>query len=220
MSIVGKTAREFLPAEVAEELEEKDRITMLSRSPLHYEELRTGKDGRKVWFETTKSPLFDDHGNVVGTTGLALDITDRKKAAEGLRASEASLREAQEVACLGFYILDIPQGCWTSSEILDRIFDIPADYARTDEGWGDLVHPDERQTMLDYLRNDVFKKHESFDREYRIVRHGDKQVRWVHGLGRLEFDGEGRATRMLGTNQDITDRKRAEKNWHRARILL
>jgi len=115
------------------------------------------------------------------------------------------------VACLGFYILDIPQGCWTSSEILDRIFDIPADYARTDEGWGDLVHPDERQTMLDYLRNDVFKKHESFDREYRIVRCGDKEIRWVHGLGRLEFDAEGRATRMLGTIQDITERKQAEE---------
>ena len=109
-----------------------------------------------------------------------------------LRESETNLREAQEVACLGFYVLDIAQGHWTSSEVLDRIFDIPSDYVRSVEGWGNLVHPDERQMMLDYFRNEVLGKHKPFDREYRIVRYGDKQVRWVHGLGRLEFDAAGR----------------------------
>ena len=52
---------------------------------------------------------------------------------------------------------DIPQRRWTSSEVLDRIFDIQADYARTDEGWGNLVHPDERQMMLDYFRDEVLE---------------------------------------------------------------
>ena len=146
------------------------------------------------------------------------DITDRKQAVETLIASEATLREAQEIASLGSYRLDIPQGLWTSSKILDRIFGIPPDYARTVEGWGDLVHPDERQEMLDYFRNDVLRKHKPFDREYRIVRFGDKQVRWVHGLGRLEFDATGHPTVMFGTIQDITERKLAEQELGRAKL--
>ena len=207
---LGKTPVEFFPPEIAPKLSEQDRIVVKSRHSLHYEELLTNKDGRPVWFETIKSPLFNDHGDVVGTTGLARDITVRKKAEEGLRASEANLREAQEVACLGFYVVEIAQRQWSSSEVLDGIFDVQADYAWTEEKWGDLVHPDERQSVLDYFR-EVLGKHKPFDREYRIVRYGDHQVRWVHGLGRLEFDSEGRATRMLGTIQDITERKQAEE---------
>ena len=62
-----------------------------------------------------------------------------------------ALLEAQEVARLGFYVLDIAQGRWTSSPVLDRIFGIPADYDRTVEGWAKLVHPEERQAVLDHL---------------------------------------------------------------------
>ena len=50
-----------------------------------------------------------------------------------------------------------------------------------------------------------------FDREYRIVRYRDKQVRWVHGLGRLQFNEDGQPVSMLGTIQDITERKLAEE---------
>ncbi|MDR3737362.1 MAG: PAS domain S-box protein, partial [Acidobacteriaceae bacterium] len=49
-----------------------------------------------------------------------------------------------------------------------------------------------------------------FDKEYRIVRPSDGLVRWVHGRGRLEFDGQGRPVKMLGTIKDITERKQIE----------
>ena len=61
--------------------------------------------------------------------------------------------------------------------------------------------------MLDYFLKEVVEREEAFDREYRIVRYGDKQVRWVHGLGRLQFDEDGQPVSMLGTIQDITERK-------------
>ena len=58
---------------------EQDRDILQSRQPLQLEELLTDKDGREIWFETIKSPLFDDHGEAIGTTGLARDITERKQ---------------------------------------------------------------------------------------------------------------------------------------------
>ena len=83
---------------------------------------------------------------------------------------------------------------------------IPVDYENTLDRWYSLVHPDERQEMLDYLKEVVDEK-KPFDREYRIVRHGDKQVRWVHGRGRLQFNEDGQPISILGTVQDITERK-------------
>ena len=145
-----------------------------------------------------------------------MDIEDQKQAQEALAEREAQLLEAQEVANLGFYVRDLATGRWTSSSVLDRIFGIPADYERTVDGWADLVHPDERQEMLDYFLKEVVGEKKPFDREYRIVRYGDKQVRWVHGLGRLQFNEEGQPVSMLGTIQDITERKQAEEALQKA----
>ena len=61
--------------------------------------------------------------------------------------------------------------------------------------------------MAAYFANEVIGQGKSFDREYRIVRHSDGALRWVHGLGRLEFDAQGRPVKMHGTIKDITERK-------------
>ena len=45
--------------------------------------------------------------------------------------------------------------------------------------------------MDDYLKNEVLAQGKVFDKEYRIVRHNDKDVRWVHGLGKVVFDARG-----------------------------
>lgn len=124
---------------------------------------------------------------------------------------ETRLLDVQEVARLGFYVFDIPQGRWTSSRVLDEIFGISADFGRTVESWGELIHPDDRRAMLDYLFREVIGARQPFDREYRIVRRRDQRVRWVHGRGRLELDAAGQPVSMLGTIQDITARKQAQE---------
>ena len=65
---------------------------MQSRQALQVEELLTDKDGRPTWFETIKSPLFNDRGEAVGTTGLAREITERKRAQQELQESKQRLK--------------------------------------------------------------------------------------------------------------------------------
>jgi PAS domain S-box-containing protein len=142
----------------------------------------------------------------------AADFT--RQAPDALAEREAQLLEAQEVACLGFYVLDIPSGRWKSSSVLDQILGIPADYDKTIDGWANLLHPDERQETLDHLLKEVLQDKQPCDRRYRIVRYSDKQVRWVHGLGRLQFNADGQPHIMLGTIQDITERTLAEEAAH------
>ena len=129
---------------------------------------------------------------------------------EGWRESEALLRETQLIAGLGTYVLDIPAGLWKGSDLLDKVFGINEDYERSIEAWVALLHPGDRRMVIDYLRDEVLGQGKAFDKEYRIIRHDDQSERWVHGLGKLDFDAHGRPRKMLGTIQDITKRKHYE----------
>jgi len=159
----------------------------------------------------TASPLKDD-GGVVGCVEIITDITERRLAEESLKESAYFLEESQRVAKLGTYVLDITKGSWNSSEYLDGIFGIGPNFKKDVKGWEKLLHPDDRKDMLDYFNNFVVKERKPFDKEYRIINQKDKKVRWVHGLGELDFNEDGEPVKMIGTIQDITQRKKAEKD--------
>jgi diguanylate cyclase (GGDEF)-like protein len=136
-----------------------------------------------------------------------------------LRISEEALREAQEIASLGSYTLDIPTGNWESSEVLDKLFGIDKTFKHSVEGWANLVYPDDRKMMESYLENKVLGSGESFDKEYRIIRQNDQAVRWMHGLGRLVFNADGSPLEMRGTIRDITLAKLAEEEMRRLALF-
>lgn len=142
---------------------------------------------------------------------LSAEVAERKLAEERLRQSERSLRESQMIAGLGSYALDITTGHWESSAILDKLFGIDAKYEHSIDGWAALIHPEDRDMMTSYFNDSVLGQGKAFDKEYRIVRHDDSIVRWVHGLGRLEFNAQGQPEKMLGTIQDISEHKMAER---------
>jgi diguanylate cyclase (GGDEF)-like protein/PAS domain S-box-containing protein len=137
-----------------------------------------------------------------------------------LLASEELIRESQEIAGLGSYILDIATGTWESSEVLDRLFGIDREYERSVEGWAALIHPDERAVMAAYFETEVLGKKCDFNREYRILRNNDKAVRWVFGIGRLKLDARGRPAEMHGVILDITERKQIETELRRSEANL
>jgi PAS domain S-box-containing protein len=136
---------------------------------------------------------------------------ERDQADQALRESEFFLRRSQEVGGLGSYYFDARTGTWISSEKLDQIFGIDDSFPKTVAGWIDLVHPEDRQEMIEHLGDHVLARGHRFDRQYRILRHSDGQERWVHGLGELEFDEHGVAIKMIGTIQDITASMQADR---------
>ena len=140
-----------------------------------------------------------------------MDITERKKANESLRESEWFLSKAQEIARFGAYKLDFATGYWTSSKLLNEIFGIDESFETNLEGWIRIVHPECKEEMSEYLVREVIKGKKPFDYQYRILRINDCAERWVHGRGTLEFDESGNPITMIGTIQDITDRKQAEE---------
>ena len=92
---VGKTDADFFPAEhAAKTVADEHQLMQAGRPLVGEEEHIVWPNGREGWVSTTKMPLRDKDGKVIGTFGISHDITTQKKAAEGLRAA----KEAAEAA--------------------------------------------------------------------------------------------------------------------------
>ncbi|MRR56204.1 MAG: response regulator [Deltaproteobacteria bacterium] len=141
------------------------------------------------------------------------------QAEAALQESEYFFKESQRAASIGSYRCDFVKGIWASSDILDSIFGIDKEYNRSIQGWLDIVHPDDRQMMDQYLNEEVIANRNSFAKEYRVVRRNDGVTRWVFGLGEVTFDENSSSLQMIGTIQDITERKMAEQSLQQERDL-
>lgn len=161
-------------------------------------------DESKVWISNKTFPIRDAQGEIIGTFGVAHDITESKLNELTLMESETALKESQTIAGLGSYVYHIQDQVWSSSETLDKILGIDSDYPRTEISWDALIHPDDLASAKHYLRRKFAKNSPEFDREYRIIRPCDGEERYIRGLGRLVFDQQGKPLRMHGTIQDIT----------------
>ena len=139
-----------------------------------------------------------------------IDITASRKAEQEIRDSAYLLNESQKVAEIGSYSLNFKTGLWESSIGLNNLFGIDEKYKKDISGWIGLIHPKDKMMMQEYFETNILKNHEFFNKEYCIIRVSDKTNRWMHGLGKLQFDKEGNILKMIGTIQDITSRKEAE----------
>jgi PAS domain S-box-containing protein len=85
--VLGKTVFELLPPEVAGRFQARDAALMGSGEPLRYDECLPDTRQGERWFDTAKTRVLDAAGRVGGTTGVARDITERKRLEERLRQS-------------------------------------------------------------------------------------------------------------------------------------
>ncbi len=151
----------------------------------------------------------DDAGAIVGLFGIAQDITERKQAELALRQSEADLAEAQNVAKIGNWRLDLTTNDLIWSDELYRIFEVEKTaFGGNYESFLSHVHPDDRALVLG-TKHKTRESGEPFDVEYRIVTSSD-QFKYVREIGYAKKDDTGAIVGLFGIAQDITERKQAE----------
>jgi PAS domain S-box-containing protein len=169
------------------------------------------KDNSFFWGEISVSSIKDKSNKTINTIGIVTDITERKLAESKLIASDTILKQTQSIAKLGSYSLDFNTGIWSSTSVLDTIFGIDDNFDRTIKGWVSIIHPEWQTIMTDYLTYEVIGKKVNFNKEYKIIKLDSKEVRWVHGMGEITFDKENNPLHLIGSIQDITERKQAEE---------
>ena len=135
--IIGRTDLDFFPRELAEFFREKDRQMFSAGAPQRNEEWVARPDGRRMLFDTLKTPYFDSDHQLLGLIGISRDITERRQAEEERQAHLRFLESLERVDQAMKQATDVEQLLWNVMQTVYAIFDC-------DRGW--LLYPCDPET--------------------------------------------------------------------------
>jgi PAS domain S-box-containing protein len=164
--------------------------------------------GNLRWWDVLVAGVYDSEGQLTRLVGTSRDITESKQTELALRESEEKVRLATMAAELGMWFWDLPTNDLVWTDKCKALFGLSPDIEMSYELLINCLHHDDRQRMHVAVTRALDEKVE-YDIEYRSV-WSDGTVHWIAAKGRSFYDAEGRAVQMIGTAQDISERKRAE----------
>jgi PAS domain S-box-containing protein len=175
-------------------------------------------DGTVKYAHGTRHPVLNANGELVELLGTVVDITERKRAEDALRRSEAYLEEAQRLSHTGSWASDCTGRPVYWSEELFRIwgFDPQQGLPPPDQALR-RVHPEDLDKFRQAFDRAIREKGD-IEVEFRIVL-PDGTVKYALGIGHLVSNANGEIVEVVGTAIDITERKRAEEERERLRKL-
>jgi diguanylate cyclase (GGDEF)-like protein/PAS domain S-box-containing protein len=201
-------------SKVAKEMGIKPGVQVLFHQALHgpVEERAwtlVRKDGSTFHAMQTVTAMRTDDKRLIGFLGVARDVSLSKAQEEAIKASEARLNEAQRLAKSGSWERDLENKVTTwSAGLFDLLAIDPAAGPLSDDDFLMAVHPDDREMFREAF-SEVASEGKSFDIEFRYLRVG-KEVLTLHAFAQV-FKSDGRAIRMLGNVQDVTERRAAHR---------
>jgi two-component system, cell cycle sensor histidine kinase and response regulator CckA len=215
---VGKTDFDFFTDEHAQQAyADEQEIIRTGQPVVGKEEKETWPDGRETWVSTTKMPLRDAHGNIIGTFGVSRDITERKRAEGALQVTERQLAQAMETALLGHWEFNPATGIFTFNDRFYALYGTTAEreggYQMSAEAYArEFLYPEDVHIVADEVAKAlaITDPDAGWALEHRIRRR-DGEMRHIVVRISVIKNSEGLTIKTRGVNQDITERKRAEE---------
>ena len=203
--VIGRVIWDVSPGAVGSEFERRYRQVMTRREKQVFETYSRRRPDR--YHEVRAFPL----GEGIGVAFR--DATDRQNILERLRQRELALARVQEIGGVGGMWIDVRNNFLghRSPEYV-RLYGLPPETrVETHEAWVQRLHPDDRASAVERLFRAVAGSASHYRSEYRIIRPGDGDVRWISAVAEIERDDSGEAVAVVGAHIDITERKLAEE---------
>ncbi|SDN61217.1 hypothetical protein SAMN05192576_2527 [Nocardioides szechwanensis] len=224
LTLLGRSAAEMPGFSAYEALDESGAAVLRQRLAEHVDpavppapgtrgdrECRLHRpDGTSVWVLVSPEPVVGDDGRLVGWMHRIKDNAEQHDLLELSQRREHQFSEAQAIAHIGSWELDLVTNevIW-SKETYRLVGVVPGSVVVTPETFFERLHPDDR-VDAETAFNAVLAGAPTLDFESRLVHEGGSPT-WVRAQGRAVFDADGRLVRLDGTLQDTTATKRNEE---------
>jgi PAS domain S-box-containing protein len=175
-------------------------------------------DGEQRYIRCVGIPVIE--GEVLkGFLGTAMDITEQELLAQELERQQAHLTEAQKLTHTGSWAWRVPdRNTVHLSEEFYQIYGFePAEGAPTWEEYLERVHPEDRLKWTGIIERAIVEKAD-YDQEFRILL-PNGMVKWIHTVGHPVLSSTGDLEKFVGSSTDITERKSAEQEREKLRLL-
>jgi PAS domain S-box-containing protein len=167
------------------------------------------KNGGTKWMLARGELVRDEHGTPIRVRGVVMDITGRKQAEQQLQRSEHGLSEAQRIAHLGNWELNLENNALIWSDEIYRIFEIDKDqFGASYDAFLNAIHPDDRAKVNKAYTDSVANK-VPYDIVHRLQM-PDGRIKYVNEKCETYYSNDGKAIRSIGTVHDVTELKLAE----------
>ncbi|HJW25097.1 MAG TPA: PAS domain S-box protein [Rhodocyclaceae bacterium] len=167
-------------------------------------------DGSTRWLESIGSIFYDASGQAATMRGITIDITDRRAIEEALQRSKDDLELALRGADIGVWHWDARNNHVELSDRCRQLFGIPASDPLSFDRVLAAIHPDDRESVKELLRESLEKRE-----EYRFEKRflwPDGSLHWLECIGRDLYDEKtGQPVGIRGVSIDVTERKRFEE---------
>ncbi len=186
---------------------------LAGRSPAYAIEYRVQRDdGNWHWVRARGLCVRDAEGQPLRVAGSVSDIDAQRRAEDQLRESEERYVIATTGSKEGHWVWNLATDELFVSPMMREIFELQPDVQFTTRAeFGELIriHPDDAGELQKQVDAHLAGHTEQFEIEYRITLR-DGTIRWIHSRGRCFRDVGGKAVRMAGATNDVSERKRAE----------
>ena len=188
------------------------REALRRRESFDVELVNYTKAGRPYWIQFACNPLLDAAGELQGFMAIESDVTEEKRAAEQIRASERRLAAVIEGTHIGTWEWNVQSGETVFNERWAEIVGYRLEELEpvNIQTWLDLAHPEDLRRSGERLERHFSGELAFYDVECRM-RHKDGHWVWVHDRGRVvSRTADGKPLLMYGTHADISEQKCAE----------
>lgn len=208
--VVGQSVAVLFPPDREDEMKSILERVARGEAVEQVETVRLHKDGTRLDVLVTISPIRGERNQVLGASSISHDMSGYKRADRALRESEERLRLAKEAAELGIFDWSIPANEVRWDARVRELWGVAQDEHITYDIFCAGIEPEDREPTRAAVKRALDPAGDGkYAAEFRVTQQSTGTTRWIAATGQVTFE-QNRPVRMVGTVQDISERKRVE----------